>query len=847
MLNDLIDRLSNLQIRRPWVPLLAAFAVTIVFGWFASKLELRTRYDQLLPDNQPSVVELHRVEARTTSAQTAMILLELGTPLPKGAPAPPNANAPGSTGATLRAFGDALIPKLLEIGPDTVSSAEDGTQAARQFLMPRAGLFLDTKELQQLHDDVNARWDYEVAKEADELIDDSGPPVTIDDIEKRFHKKAGGTGEGDDRPDGYYERKDGTALVVVARSPIPGGDLKKTGPALERIKAAVESVRTSRPEFAAVHAGYAGDMPTGFIEYEAIRSDLLSVGATGIGLVLAAVLLYFMRLRALFVMGVSIGVALVWTFGLTQLCIGYLNVATGFLVSIVAGNGINVGILYQARYFEERRRGVPVQEALRTSVHATWQPTIIAALASAASYVSLLATQFSAFRDFGFIAATGMLFCWIVKTIMVPPLLLLSERAPTRDAASDTGFFGRIRRFGMGYGRLFAWIVPKMPRVLLGAGVLTVVGGTVALVEYIRRDPLNYDLNAIENDPNKNDELHRVWDGVIDIVGGGNGGMLVLADTSDDAHLLQRTLQAKWDAAPAEAKPFEGVHSLWDMIPDDQETKVPLLLEIGDKLERARAHHYLSDAEWKRVKDYVPPADLHPYGLDALPETIARPYSEKDGTRGRLVAIEPTPSGSSDLRYLLAYSDSFRETTLPNGKVVRGSGRAVIFADILKAVVSDIPKAVSLSLGLTLLTVVVTFRRGGRHALSVIFALLVGVMGEALFLYFADVKINFLNFAALPITFGIGVDYAVNVAQRHRADGGKDILATLRTTGGAVVLCSLTTMLGYLALVGSRNRAIRSLGTIAVVGEVTCLLAAVMVLPALWYLLERRRRRSTPA
>jgi predicted RND superfamily exporter protein len=114
----------------------------------------------------------------------------------------------------------------------------------------------------------------------------------------------------------------------------------------------------------------------------------------------------------------------------------------------------------------------------------------------------------------------------------------------------------------------------------------------------------------------------------------------------------------------------------------------------------------------------------------------------------------------------------------------------------------------------------------------------------ACFLVLADVKLNFLNFAALPITFGIGVDYAVNVVQRYRADGSRDILGALRTTGGAVVLCSLTTTLGYLALLGSANRAIRSLGLIAVVGEVSCLLAAVTVLPALWLLVERRRRPS---
>jgi predicted RND superfamily exporter protein len=111
----------------------------------------------------------------------------------------------------------------------------------------------------------------------------------------------------------------------------------------------------------------------------------------------------------------------------------------------------------------------------------------------------------------------------------------------------------------------------------------------------------------------------------------------------------------------------------------------------------------------------------------------------------------------------------------------------------------------------------------------------------ALFLYFAGVKLTFLNFAALPITFGIGVDYSVNIAQRHHADGGRDILSVLRTSGGAVVLCSLTTLLGYVALLGSHNLGIRSLGAIAAMGEVSCLLAAVLVLPALYLVIERQR------
>jgi predicted RND superfamily exporter protein len=826
MWKALVERLSDLQIRRPWVPILFVGAVTALFASFALRLELRTRYDQLLPDSQPSVQELRRVEARTASSQTALILLE------------------DSDRATLRSMGDALAQKLLALGPGVVSSAETGTQDARAFLKPRAALFLDTAELERLRSDVKARWDYEVAKELGQLIDDTGPPVTSDDIEKRLRKDGGGSGD-DLNSSGYYERKDGRALVVVVHSPVPGGDLEKTGIALHRIEAAVADLKASLPAFASVRVGYAGDMATGFIEYETIRNDLLGVGATGIALVLAAVLFYFMRLRALIIMGITIGVALIWTFGLTELVIGHLNVATGFLVSIVAGNGINVGILYQSRYFEERHHAVPVADALRKTVRATWQPTVIAALTSAAAYLSLLVTDFSAFRHFGFIAASGMLICWIVKTLLVPPLLLLSERRAPLDATSETGKLRVLtRRFEMGYGRVFSWLVPKAPTTFFVAGALLLAAGVVTGVRYVARDPMEYDLRATENDPLQNAELHRVWDGVIGILGAGHEGMVVLADTPDEARQTEAKLQADWDAAPVDGKPFAAVHSLWDMVPRDQETKIPILLSIRDRLEQARRRGFIADGDWTKLKDYLPSDELRPYGLADLPETIAHPYAEKDGQRGRLVVIEPEPSGSTDLRYLLKYSNSFRVTRLPSGKVVHGSGRAVIFADILQAVVHDIPRAVSLSLGLTLVAVLVAFRRARWHALTVVFALLLGVAGEIVFLNDFDVKINFLNFVALPITFGIGADYAINVVQRYRADGGGDILGALRTTGGAVVLCSLTTMLGYAALLRSHNRAIRSLGVIAVVGEVACLLAAVIVLPSLWLLLERRRRTA---
>jgi len=53
-------------------------------------------------------------------------------------------------------------------------------------------------------------------------------------------------------------------------------------------------------------------------------------------------------------------------------------------------------------------------------------------------------------------------------------------------------------------------------------------------------------------------------------------------------------------------------------------------------------------------------------------------------------------------------------------------------------------------------------------------------------------------------------------------------------------------MLSYLALLGSHNLGIRSLGAIAAIGEVSCLLSAVVLLPSVYLLVERRRAALAP-
>jgi predicted RND superfamily exporter protein len=98
---------------------------------------------------------------------------------------------------------------------------------------------------------------------------------------------------------------------------------------------------------------------------------------------------------------------------------------------------------------------------------------------------------------------------------------------------------------------------------------------------------------------------------------------------------------------------------------------------------------------------------------------------------------------------------------------------------------------------------------------------------------------------ALPITIGIGADYALNVLKRREVSGKDELYRVVVETGGAVILCSMTTILGYLALLLSINGAVRSFGLASAAGELTTVLAAVLFLPAaLFWKASRKRARA---
>jgi predicted RND superfamily exporter protein len=214
-----------------------------------------------------------------------------------------------------------------------------------------------------------------------------------------------------------------------------------------------------------------------------------------------------------------------------------------------------------------------------------------------------------------------------------------------------------------------------------------------------------------------------------------------------------------------------------------------------------------------------------------LPPLFTHGVVEKDGRFGRTVLVLQGLGGATwdgrlavdATRELHAIADSMS----PPAHV---AGGIVIAALVLETLEREAPRVTALAFLAVAVVVALTFRRV-RAWVPVLAALLCSVTWLAAAVIALDQHINFINFIAFPITFGIGVEYAINVLQRHEQSPG-DVEAVVRNTGSAVALCSLTTICGYSSLLLAQNRALFSFGVLAVLGELFAIVVAVIALPA---------------
>lgn len=106
------------------------------------------------------------------------------------------------------------------------------------------------------------------------------------------------------------------------------------------------------------------------------------------------------------------------------------------------------------------------------------------------------------------------------------------------------------------------------------------------------------------------------------------------------------------------------------------------------------------------------------------------------------------------------------------------------------------------------------------------------------------IPFNPLNVMALPVILGTAEDNGVHIVHRFLHEKG-DLFRTMAGTGRAVLLCALTTILGFAALAFTSHRGLASFAITLTFGITFALISSLFVLPPLLQLVGRMKRDET--
>ncbi len=691
---------------------------------------------------------------------------------------------------------------------------------------------------------------------------------------------------GDALPDrGYLATRNGSLRFILI-TPRSDDD------SLPTLRALLNDLRRRAVEASRHHPGlqvaFTGEPAVTVDEMDTVRDDTWRTGAfAALGVVLLTLLVFRWKRNALLVLA-ALAAGLAWSFGAVYLELGYLNTITSAFISTLVGVGVAYGIHPVSEYEMEEAHSHDPVGAVRTAWHRTGTGVVVSAVTTSVAFFSILLMRFPGFAELGLVAGVGVLLCLLATMVTLPALLILHgrrrhrlERTRTRPPARRTTIVDRwwVEK---GAGQVARWprtfTAVALLLTMVAAWAATGIGFNINLLDllpddaeslrYQRRMILESDLSPFFNIVSAGDrhalELMaaraeqepsiRHFDSLLPLLPdpesaapkarrrlaeqlaglrlptalepmssaqlAGSLGHLeqILADASEDAFAAGLTLLAlpleDARAAAAEARGLAQAAGPEQMAAW-QAAQAPVLDWTRQSLAR------LSTAA------HQPP--LQP---DHLPESMRRRYLTADG---RLLAFLQPAGDVFEPAFLESYVAASRRVS------PEATGFPVVFQRMAGRITDGFRQAV-VGGGLLVLLVLYLDTRSLRDTLLAALPLGMGVLWMLGAMRLLGLTYNFANLVAVPLVIGVGIDNGVHIMHRWRLEGERGMHVVLRHTGRAILIASLTTMIGFGSLALASHRGMASLGLLLLLGVGACLVTSTMVLPNLLLALGLAKR-----
>lgn len=782
-----------------YIGIIAIAAVLSVFsGFFAIKLakNIKTDFASLLPDDYESVRELNRIKARVGGIGPLMVII---------------------TSDDMDKAVDFMLVLADSLDKSPLISSLSRLDNKREFIEANRLLYMDFVDLQEIHARLDDHIELQKLKQSPlyfALDDEEEEQLDFSDIEDKYRKRNGETSEIENKYRQYVLTKEGNGIILRL---YPAGvitDVKFSQALLESLDRTIAAIGPKRFH-PSIEYVYKGSFQNSASQVKIIMQDLKSTASFSIFGVLLLITLYFRQILGSLFITLPLLMSLAWTFGVTYLAIGSLNMITVGLFAILFGLGIDFGIHIFARYREARRRGTDIEEALTETVVHTGSALTTTAVTTSVAFYSLLLTDFKGFSEFGFIVGTGILFSLVAMIAICPAFIVLAERF-----------------------RLISLQRKEIPAHLLRKGrypmpVATLFLGAVATaysIYHINSLEFEYDFSKLKPAAETSTNSASLPESLKE----GRSPAIVLTESYEEAMaVIKRVEEIK--AANGDSSTILNVKSVYSVLPKDQDVKLATLDKIRTLLDRKEG--LLSDDERAEIDSLRPYLEVKKLTLYDLPVDLTNEFKSKDGEILNFVAINSSVQLKDGLN-AIRFAEEIIRIEVPSGITYLASSSHVIIAEMLKVMLNDSTLAVILTLTVVTLVLLIDLRSlvDTFLVLTPLLAALAWVTG---FMYVFDIKLNLYNMVAFPTIIGMGIDNGVHIFHRYRETGPGSLRLVLRTTGMALLATSLTTMVGFSGLVPAIHPALSSIGVLSLVGLGSCFIASVTLLPALLQIRER--------
>jgi hypothetical protein len=596
-----------------------------------------------------------------------------------------------------------------------------------------------------------------------------------------------------------------------------------------------------------------GPVPMADEEFATVQDGAV---VNGIGTVIVVLLILWMALHsakiisAVFI-NLFIGLSITTAVGLMM--VGSLNLLSVAFAVLFVGLGVDFGIQFSVRYRSERYKGDDLPAALAKAAEYVAVPLSLAAMATAAGFLSFLPTDYKGVSELGEIAGVGMLVAF-VSSITVLPALLRLFNPPGEKEPVGYAFLAPLDHF------------LEKHRVVIIVGTLLVAVAGLPLLYFLR-----FDFNPINLRSPKVESIATFLDLRKDPNTGANA-INVLANSDEDA----RKIQARLEKVPEVLR----VMSLESFVPEDQPAKLKLiadgakilnpalnpdsidaapsdqenvdsLKESAESLRRAAgdgkgpgavASRRLADALAKLAESnqatrdktqaiFVEPLKIaldqlrnslqaQPVSLQTLPPDLVRAWKTKDGLQRVEALPRGDPNDNDTLRKFAGVVLDAEPTAIGGPVSILKSGETVVRAFIHAGLWALIVISLLLWLALrritdVLLTLVPLLVAG---AVTLEICVLIGL------------PLNFANIVALPLLLGVGVAFKIYYVTAWRA-GRTNLLQSSLTR--AIFFSALTTATAFGSLWLSSHPGTASMGKLLALSLLTTLAAVLLFQPAL--------------